>query len=90
MTIILWNILRDTFESIYCKHCKFKSLFAIAFVWHLARTHKVKLTKKDWKFLAKYNFLTRILKSAVVLPFFVLAVILKVILAPIYFLYEIL
>lgn len=86
----LWNILRDTFYPIHCKHCKFKSLFAIAFVWHLTRTHKFTLTKRDWKFLAKYNFLTRILKTVVAFPFFVLAVILKVILTPIYFLYEIL
>lgn len=86
----LWNILRDTFEPICCKHCKFKTLFAIAIVWHLTRTHKFTLTKRDWKFLAKHNFLTRILKSAVALPFFVVAVILKVILFPIYVLYEIL
>lgn len=86
----LWNILRDTFEPICCNHCKFKTLFAIAMVWHLTRTHKFTLTKRDWKFLAKHNFLTRILKSAVTLPFFVVAVLLKVILFPIYVLYEIL
>lgn len=86
----LRNILKDTFKPIYCKHCKFKSLFAIAFVWHLTKTHKVKLTTRDWKFLAKYNLLTRILKSAVALPFFVLAIILKIVLTPIYSLYEIL
>ena len=86
----LWNILRDTFEPICCNHCKFKTLFAIAFVWHLTRTHKIQPTKRDWKFMAKHNFFTRILKSAVALPFFVLAVILKAILFPIYVLYEIL
>ena len=86
----LWNILRDTFYPIHCRHCKFKSLFGIAIVWHLTRTHKFKLTKRDWKFLAKHNFFTRFTKSAVALPFFVVAVILKVILFPIYFLYEIL
>ena len=86
----LRNILRDTFKLMYCKHCKFESLFAIAFVWHLTKTHKFKLTKRDWKFLAKYNLLTRILKSAVALPFFVLAIILKIVLTPIYSLYEIL
>lgn len=90
MIAVLWNILRDTFEPICCNHCKFKTLFAIAMVWHLTRTHKFTLTKRDWKFLVKHNFFTRILKSAVALPFFVVAVILKAILFPTYVLYEIL
>lgn len=90
MIAVMWSILRDTFYPIHCKHCKFKTLFGIAMVWHLTRTHKFKLTKRDWKFLVKHNLLTRILKSAVALPFFVLAVILKVIFFPIYVLYEIL
>ena len=86
----LWNILRDTFEPICCKHCKFKTLFAIAMVWHLTRTHKFTLTKRDWKFLVKHNLLTRLVKSAVLLPFFVVAVLIKIVLTPIYFFYEIL
>ena len=90
MIAVMWSILRDTFYPIHCKHCKFKTLFGIAMVWHLTRTHTFKLTKRDWKFLVKHNLLTRLVKSAVVLPLFVLAVILKVILFPIYFFYEIL
>ena len=90
MIAVMWNILRDTFYPIHCRHCKFKTLFGIAMVWHLTRTHKFKLSKRDWKFLVKHNFLTRLIKSAVLLPFFVVAVILKVILFPIYFFYEIL
>ena len=90
MITVMWRVLRDTFEPICCKHCKFKSMFAIGIIWHLTRTHKFKLTKRDWKFLAKYNFFTRFIKSAVLLPFFVVAVLLKIILTPIYFFYEIL
>jgi hypothetical protein len=90
MIAVLWNILRDTFEPMYCRKCNFKTQFATLLIYHLWKEYKITPTKRDWKFLAKHNFFTRILKSAVALPFFVVAVILKAILFPIYVLYEIL
>lgn len=86
----LWDIIRDTFEPICCKHCRYKSIFAVGLWWHITRTYKTKLTKRDWRFLAKYNLLTRLVKTLLCLPIFLVCVILKVILTPIYFLYEIL
>lgn len=82
MLSTLYYTIKDTFFSIHCKHCKFKSLFAIAFIWHLMKDHKFKLTKKDWKFLVKYNLLTRLIKSALAIVVFVPLFILKVICIP--------
>lgn len=82
MLSTLYYTIKDTFFSIHCKNCKFKSLFAIAIIWHLMKEHKVKLTKRDWKFLAKYNLLTRLIKSALVIVVFVPLFILKVICIP--------
>ena len=87
----LWNsILRDTFFKMNCKQCKFKSIFAVAMLWHLFQKHRVKPTKKDLRFCLRYNLLTRLLMSAVALPLFVVCVVLKVVLLPFSFLYEIL
>ena len=91
MISFLWNsILRDTFFKLNCKQCKFKSVFAVAMLWHLRQKHKVKPTKKDLRFLLRYNLLTRLLLSAVALPLFAVCVVLKVVLLPLYYFYEIL
>ena len=91
MISFLWNsILRDTFFKLNCKQCKFKSVFAVAMLWHLIQKHKVKPTKKDLRFLLRYSLLTRLLMSAVALPLFAVCVVLKVVLLPLYYLYEIL
>lgn len=91
MISFLWNnILRDTFYKFNCKQCKFKSVFAMAMLWHLFREHKLKPTKKDLRFLLRYSLLTRLLMSAIALPLFVVCVVLKVVLLPLYYFYEIL
>lgn len=91
MISFLWNsILRDTFFKLNCKQCKFNSVFAVAMLWHLRQKHKVKPTKKDLRFLLRYNLLTRLLLSAVALPLFAVCVVLKVVLLPLYYIYEIL
>ena len=86
----LWNILRDTFFKLNCKQCKFKSVFAVAMLWHLLKKHKVKPTKKDVRFLMRYNLLTRLLMSAIALPLFAVCAILKIVSLPFHYLYEIL
>lgn len=91
MESFLWNsILRDTFFQLNCKQCKFKSVFAVAMLWHLIQKHKVKPTKKDLRFLLRYNLLTRLLLSMVALPLFVVCMVLKMVLLPLYHFYEIL
>ena len=90
MIVLLWHILRDTFFKLNCKQCKFKSVFAMAMLWHLRQKHKVKPTKKDLRFLLRYNLLTRLLLSAVALPLFVVCAVLKVVFLPFYYIYEIL
>ena len=86
----LYYIIKDTFLSLYCKHCKFKSVFAIAIVWHLMKEHKIKLTIKDWRFLLKYNLLTRLIKSVLAIVVFIPLFILKVICIPFLWLDDIL
>lgn len=90
MLSTLYYIIKDTFYKIHCKHCKFKSLFAIAIIWHLMKEHKVKITKKDWRFLAKYNLLTRLIKSALAIVVFVPLFIIKVLCIPFVWLDDIL
>ena len=91
MISFLWNrILRDTFFKLNCKQCKYKSMFAVAMLWHLFQEHKVKPTKKDLRFLLRYNLFTRLLMSAVALPLFVVCIVLKGVLLPFYYIYEIL
>jgi hypothetical protein len=87
---ILCHILRDTFYKFNCKQCKFKSMFAIAMAYHLYKEHKIRLTKKDWKFLVRYSLLTRLIKSAFALPLFIILFALKMICIPFHYLYEIL
>ena len=90
MIALLWDILRDTFFKLNCKQCKFKSIFAVAMLIHLRKSHGVKPTKKDLRFLARYNLLTRLLLSAIALPLFVMCVALKIVCLPLHWLYEIL
>ena len=90
MLSTLYYILKDTFLSLYCKHCNYKSMFAVTMVWHLMKDHKFKITKKDWRFLAKYNLLTRLIKSALAIVAFVPLFIIKVICIPFVWLDDIL
>ena len=86
----MWNNIKDIFDPIHCKTCKSKHYTAIGMVWHLWRKHGIKITKRDFKFLAKYNLLTRlfvgVLSAVIFIPLFVL----KFVLLPLYYLYEIL
>lgn len=90
MLSILYYIIKDTFLLLYCKHCKYQSMFAIAIVWHLMVGHKSKLTKKDWRFLLKYNLLTRLIKSVLAIVVFIPLFIIKVICIPFVWLDDIL
>lgn len=90
MLSTLYYIIKDTFFSIHCRQCKFKSVFAIAIIWHLMKEHKVKITKKDWRFLAKYNLLTRLIKSVLAIVVFVPLFIIKVLCIPFVWLDDIL
>ncbi len=89
MLAFLWSIIRDTFEKFSCKLCKnFKSIFAVRMLWHLHKEHGLKPTKKDIKFLLRYNLLSRLLLSAVAIVLFVPLLIIKIILIPLYYFYE--
>lgn len=86
----LLSIIKDTFEPICCRHCKFQTIFAFRMCRHIPKSHSAKLTKKDFKFLLKYNFITRVIKTVIALPLFAICFILKIILMPLYYFYEIL
>ena len=94
MLAFLWSVIRDTFGKLGCKLCdkksKTKTVFATYLLWHLWREHKVKPTKKDIKFLLRYNLLARLFFSLVAIILFVPLFVLKFVLLPLYYLYEIL
>lgn len=94
MLAFLWSIIRDTFGKLSCKLCdkknKMKSVFATRLLWHLWKEHKVKPTKKDIKFLLRYNLVTRLFFSFVAIILFVPLFVLKFVLLPLKYLYEIL
>ena len=92
MLAFLWSIIRDTFGKLSCKACdknnKMKSIFATRLLWHLLRKHKIKPTKRDIKFLLRYNLITRLFFSLVAIALFVPLFVLKFVLLPLYYLYE--
>jgi hypothetical protein len=92
MLAFLWSIIRDTFEKFCCKLCdkknKMESMFAVKMLWHLYKEHGQKPTKKDIKFLLRYNLVTRLLFSLVAIIWFIPLFVLKFVLLPLYYLYE--
>ena len=86
----MWNSIKDVFKQIHCKTCNKKYYTAIGIMWHLWRKHGIKITKRDFKFLAVYNLLTRLIICGLSVAFFVPLLVLKIILFPLKILYEIL
>lgn len=86
----MWNSIKDIFKPIYCKTCNSKHYTAIGMVWHLWRKHNIKITKRDLKFLAIYNLITRLIIGILCVVFFIPLCYLKLILLPLYWLYELL
>lgn len=62
---ILFDWVRDFKEKIGCKKCNYKSLFAIGILHHLSKCYGIKPSKKDLRFLLKYNFITRLIKMLI-------------------------
>jgi hypothetical protein len=94
MLAFLWSIIRDTFGKFSCKLCdkknKMKSMLAVKMLWHLYKEHEQKPTKKDIKFLLRYNLVTRLILSLVAIVLFIPLFVLKLALIPLCYLYEIL
>ena len=61
----LFDWVRNIKERLFCRTCNYKSLFAISLIYHLKKAHNIKHTKKDLRFLLKYNFITRFIKMLV-------------------------
>lgn len=78
-TIFDW--FRYVGEKIQCKNCDYETLFAFRMVKHLKRQHNVKTTKKDLRFLLKYNFVSRVVKVFIGAILIVPLIILKLICA---------
>lgn len=91
MLAFLWSIIQDTFGKLNCKLCKnIKTVFAIRLLHHLRKEHGVKPSKKDIKFLLRYNLVSRLLLSTVAIILFIPLFIIKIVLIPLYYFYEIL
>ena len=91
MLAFLWSIIRDTFEKLHCKPCKkFKTISAIKLLWHLKKEHNITPNKGDIKFLLRYNLVTRLLLSLVAIVLFIPLLVLKFVLIPLKYFYEIL
>ena len=61
----LFDWVKDLKEKIECKKCNYKSLFTIGMLHHLSKCYGIKPTKRDLRFLLKYNFITRLIKFLV-------------------------
>lgn len=90
LLMTMWNSIKDVFKTIQCKTCKKKCHTAIGMIWHLWKGHKIKITRRDLKFLAIYNLFTRLFIALFCVIFFVPLLLLKFILLPLYYLYEVL
>ena len=62
---ILLDWVKVLKEKIKCKKCNYKSLFAICMLRHLSKCHGIKPNKRDFRFLLKYNFISRLVKFIV-------------------------
>ena len=86
----MWNSIKDIFKPIQCKTCGSKHYTAIGMMWHLWKKHGIKITGRDLKFLALYNLLTRLVIGVLCAVFFIPLFVLKLVLLPLKYLYEIL
>lgn len=86
----MWNLIKEIFIPIYCKTCKSKHYTAIGAIWHLLRKHHLKITRRDFKFLIRYNLITRLIIGVLCAVLFIPLCCLKLILLPLYALYELL
>jgi hypothetical protein len=90
LLVTMWNSIKDMFSSMHCKTCKAKHYTAIGIMWHLWRKHNVKVTRRDLKFLAKHNLITRLVIGVLCAVFFIPLLVLKIVLLPLCYLYMIL
>jgi hypothetical protein len=86
----MWSSIKNIFDAMHCKTCKSKHYTAIGMVWHLWRKHGIKITKRDLKFLAIYSLVTRLIIATLCAIFFIPLLVLKLVLLPLSFLYELL
>ena len=52
-------------EKIRCKNCDFKSGSFIRIWYHLVKVHNIKLTKKHFKFMAKFCYCGQVIRFVV-------------------------
>ena len=90
MLAILWSSFRDIFHCIYCKTCKYKSFTSVGMIIHLWRKHRIKITKKDMKFLIIYSLFVRGIIGLLSFVLFIPLFLLKIVCALFKIIYEIL
>ena len=90
LLVTMWDSIKDIFKPIYCKTCHSKCYTAIGMVRHLRRKHGIKITKRDLKFLAIYNLMTRLIIGVLCAIFSIPLLVLKLVLLPLHCLYELL
>lgn len=78
------------YEKFSCKRCNFSTYSVIKIVRHLSEEYNIKLTKRDIKFILRNNVVTRtILFLFIILPIVAIIMILRLLLYPFHWLYEI-
>lgn len=90
MLAILWSSFRDIFHRLHCKICKHKSFTSVGMIIHLWRKHRIKITKKDMKFLIIYSLLIRGIIGLLSFVLFIPLFLLKIVCALFKIIYEIL
>ena len=78
------------YEKFSCKRCNFSTYSVIKIVRHLSKEYNIKLTKRDIKFILRYNVITRTILFLFILPIVAIIIILRLLLYPFHLLYELL
>ena len=83
------NIFKDLWTANSCKTCDYSTLSSIKMWRHLTKVEKVKLTKKDIKFLIKWSILGRVIMTLLELIFIVVNIVIFVITYPMWKIHDV-
>jgi len=78
------------YEKFTCKRCNFSTYSVIKIVRHLSKEYNIELTKRDIKFILRNNVITRTILFLFILPIVAIIIILRLLLYPFHWLYELL
>ena len=87
---VFWSMIKNNYDIPQCKTCNGKLYTVLQSYLHFKKKHNIKLTIKDLRFIFKYNIFARFIKIVFGGVMFGILFLIKMILLPIYYLYELL